>query len=232
MIAIRPAEKRGVTQIDWLDSRHSFSFGDYVDRANMGFGPLRVINDDRVAAGGGFGTHPHRDMEILTYVLSGALEHKDSMGTGSIIRPGDVQRMTAGTGVTHSEFNPSTTESVHLLQIWVFPEKRGLTPSYAQKSFTAKDRQGRLCLVASKEGREGSVSWQQDADLYVAQLTRGEKATHTFRTGRLGWVQVATGVVLLNGQRLKAGDGAAIRDEDSIELVGVDTGEVLLFDMK
>ena len=161
-----------------------------------------------------------------------ALEHKDSMGTGSIIRPGDVQRMTAGTGVTHSEFNPSTTESVHLLQIWVFPEKRGLTPSYAQKSFTAKDRQGRLCLVASKEGREGSVSWQQDADLYVAQLTRGEKATHTFRTGRLGWVQVATGVVLLNGQRLKAGDGAAIRDEDSIELVGVDTGEVLLFDMK
>jgi redox-sensitive bicupin YhaK (pirin superfamily) len=232
MITIRPANERGVTQLGWLDSRHSFSFADYADPAHMGFGPLRVINDDRVAPRGGFGTHPHRDMEILTYVLSGSLQHKDSMGTGSIIRPGDVQRMTAGTGVTHSEFNPSATESVHLLQIWVFPERRGLQPSYAQKSFNDAEKKGKLCLVASQTARDGSVSWQQDADLYVAKLANGDKVSHNFRPGRIGWLHVANGAVLLNGQQLHGGDGAAIREEDSIELTGVEESEVLLFDMK
>lgn len=232
MIAIRPAADRGVTDFGWLDSRHSFSFGEYRDPANMGFRTLRVINDDRVAPGGGFPTHPHRDMEILTWVLAGALEHKDSLGTGSVIRAGDLQRMTAGTGIAHSEFNPSQSEAVRLLQIWIFPEARGLTPGYDQKSFPAAEREGQLTLVASRTGRDGSISMAQHADLYAAALQPGQTVTHTFAPGRAGWVQVATGSVTLNGQVLVEGDGAAVTDEATIELTGVTAGETLVFDLK
>jgi redox-sensitive bicupin YhaK (pirin superfamily) len=231
MITIRPAAERGRTKIGWLDSWHSFSFGDYVDYDHMGFHSLRVINDDRVAAGAGFPTHPHRDMEIVTWVLSGALEHKDSLGTGSVIRDGDVQRMTAGTGILHSEFNPSETEPVHLLQIWIYPEKRGLKPGYAQKSFPAAERKGQLKLVASRDGRDGSLSFHQDASVYVAALGPAQRATHQFAAGRAAWVQVATGAVTLNGQRLNAGDGAAVTDERALELVGLEDGETLVFDL-
>jgi quercetin 2,3-dioxygenase len=231
MITIRPAAERGRTKIGWLDSWHSFSFGDYVDYDHMGFHSLRVINDDRVAAGAGFPTHPHRDMEIITWVLSGALEHKDSLGTGSVIRAGDVQRMTAGTGILHSEFNPSATEPVHLLQIWIYPEKRGLKPGYAQKSFPAAERKGQLKLVASRDGRDGSLGFHQDASVYVAALGPGQRAAHQLAPGRAAWVQVATGAVTLNGQHLKAGDGAAVTDEKALELVGVEEGETLVFDL-
>lgn len=231
MITIRPAADRGRTKIGWLDSRHSFSFGDYQDYDHMGFHSLRVINDDRVAPGAGFPTHPHRDMEIITWVLSGALEHKDSLGTGSVIRAGDVQRMTAGTGILHSEFNPSQTEGVHLLQIWIYPEKRGLKPGYDQKSFPAAERKGQLKLVASRDGRDGSLSFHQDASVYVAALGPGQRATHTLAPGRAGWVQVANGSLTLNGQRLNAGDGAAVSDEKALELVGVEEGETLVFDL-
>jgi quercetin 2,3-dioxygenase len=231
MITIRPAAQRGHTDFGWLDSWHTFSFGDYMDYDQMGFHSLRVINDDKVAAGGGFPTHPHRDMEIITWVLSGALEHKDSLGTGSVIRPGDLQRMTAGTGILHSEFNGSKSEPVHLLQIWIFPEKRGLTPSYAQTSFPAAERKGQLKLVASRDGRDGSVSFHQDASLYAAALAPGQKVTHTLAPGRAGWVQVATGAVTLNGKKLVAGDGAAVENESALELVGVEDGETLVFDL-
>jgi quercetin 2,3-dioxygenase len=231
MITIRPAAERGHADFGWLDSRHTFSFGEYMDYDHMGFHSLRVINDDKVAAGGGFPTHPHRDMEIITWVLSGALEHKDSIGTGSVIRPGDLQRMTAGTGIQHSEFNASRTEPVHLLQIWIFPEKRGLKPSYAQTSFPAAERKGQLKLVASHDGRNGSVSFNQDASLYAAALEPGQKVTHTLAPGRAAWVQVATGSVTLNGKRLATGDGAAIENETLLELVGVESGETLVFDL-
>jgi len=231
MITIRPAAERGRTKIGWLDSRHSFSFGDYQDYDHMGFHSLRVINDDRVAPGGGFPTHPHRDMEIVTWVLSGALEHKDSLGTGSAIRPGELQRMTAGTGILHSEFNGSKAEPVHLLQIWLFPEKRGLTPGYDQKSFPAAERKGRLKLIASRDGRDGSVSFHTDASLYVAALGPGQKVSHALAPGRAAWVQVATGSVTLNGKTLAAGDGAAVENESALELVGVEDGETLLFDL-
>jgi quercetin 2,3-dioxygenase len=231
MITIRPAAQRGHTDFGWLDSWHTFSFGDYMDYDHMGFHSLRVINDDRVAPGGGFPTHPHRDMEIVTWVLSGALEHKDSLGTGSVIRPGDLQRMTAGSGILHSEFNASKEEPVHLLQIWIFPEKRGLTPGYAQTSFPKADRQGRLKLVASRDGRDGSVGFHADASLYAAALGPGQKVTHTLAPGRAAWVQVATGAVTLNGQKLVAGDGAAIENETALELVGVEDGETLVFDL-
>ncbi|WP_020471780.1 pirin family protein [Zavarzinella formosa] len=232
MITIRPANARGVTDFGWLDSRHSFSFGEYRDPANMGFRTLRVINDDRVAPGGGFPTHPHRDMEIVTWVLEGALEHKDSLGTGSVIRAGDLQRMTAGTGIFHSEFNPSPTEAVRLLQIWIFPEARGLVPGYDQRSFPAAERIGQLKLVASRTGRDGSISMAQNADLFAAALLPEQTVTHTFEPGRSGWVQVATGSVCLNGQILKEGDGAAITDESKMELTGVTSGETLVFDLK
>lgn len=231
MIAIRPAGERGHTDFRWLDSWHTFSFGDYMDYDHMGFHSLRVINDDKVAPGGGFPTHPHRDMEIITWVLSGALEHKDSLGTGSVIRPGDVQRMTAGTGILHSEFNASKAEPVHLLQIWIFPEKRGLTPTYDQKAFPAAERKGQLKLVASRDGRDGSVSFHQDASLYAAALGPGQKVTHTLAPGRAAWVQVATGTVTLNGRKLTAGDGAAVENESALELVGVEDGETLVFDL-
>jgi hypothetical protein len=231
MIAIRPAGERGHTDFSWLDSYHTFSFGDYQDHDHMGFHSLRVINDDKVAGGGGFPTHPHRDMEIITWVLSGALQHKDSLGTGSVIRAGDVQRMTAGTGILHSEFNASKTEPVHLLQIWIFPEKRGLTPSYAQTSFPATERKGQLKLVASRDGRDGSVSFHQNASVYAAALGAGDRVTHTLANGRAAWVQVATGAVTLNGHRLNTGDGAAVTDETRLDLVGVEEGETLVFDL-
>jgi len=231
MITIRKASERGHTDFGWLDSWHTFSFGDYMDHDHMGFHSLRVINDDKVAAGGGFPTHPHRDMEIITWVLSGALEHKDSLGTGAVIRPGELQRMTAGTGILHSEFSASKTEPVHLLQIWIFPEKRGLTPGYDQKSFPAAERKGRLKLVATRDGRDGSVSFHQDASLYAAALAPGQKVAHTLAPGRAAWVQVATGAVTLNGRKLSAGDGAAVENESALELVGVEEGETLLFDL-
>jgi redox-sensitive bicupin YhaK (pirin superfamily) len=231
MITIRPANERGHTDFGWLDSYHTFSFGDYQDYDHMGFHSLRVINDDKIAGGGGFPTHPHRDMEIITWVLSGALQHKDSLGTGSVIRAGDVQRMTAGTGILHSEFNASKTEPVHLLQIWIFPAKRGLTPDYAQTSFPPSERKGQLKLIASHDGREGSVSFHQDASVYAAALASGDRATLSLAKGRAAWVQVATGAVTLNGRRLNTGDGAAITDESKLELVGVEDGETLVFDL-
>jgi redox-sensitive bicupin YhaK (pirin superfamily) len=231
MIAIRPANERGHTDFGWLDSRHTFSFGEYQDYDHMGFHSLRVINDDRVAPGGGFPTHPHRDMEILTWVLDGALQHKDSLGTGSVIRAGDLQRMTAGTGILHSEFNASKTEPVHFLQIWVFPEKRGLTPGYLQQSFPAAERKGQLKLVASRDGRDESVSLHQDASLYAAALEPGQRVKHTLAPGRAAWVQVAAGAVTLNGKRLNTGDGAAVTDEKELDLIGVENGETLVFDL-
>jgi quercetin 2,3-dioxygenase len=231
MITIRPASERGHTDFGWLDSRHTFSFGEYQDYDHMGFHSLRVINDDRVAPGGGFPTHSHRDMEILTWVLEGALQHKDNLGTGSVIRAGDLQRMTAGTGILHSEFNGSKTEPVHFLQIWVYPEKRGLTPGYAQQSFPAGERKGQLKLIASRDGRHGSVSFHQDASLYAAALATGQRVTHTLAPGRTAWVQVASGAVTLKGRRLEAGDGAAVEGEAALELVGVQDGETLVFDL-
>jgi len=230
-LTVRKSEARGKANFGWLDSRHSFSFGHFHDPAHMGFGPLRVINEDRVAPGGGFPTHPHSNMEILSYVLEGALEHKDSMGTGAVIRPGDVQRMTAGSGVRHSEFNASKTNPVHFLQIWVIPEKEGLTPSYEQKTFSAEEKRSRLRLVGSRDGREGSVTIHQNVDLYATVLKAGESVTHDIEAGRSAWVQVARGAVALNGTALKTGDGAAIRDVSTLTLKGTDDAEVLLFDI-
>ena len=231
MIKIRPAEERGHASHGWLDSYHTFSFADYHDPEHMGFRHLRVINDDRVAPGMGFGMHPHRDMEILTYVLEGALEHRDSMGNGSVIKPGRVQRMTAGTGVTHSEFNPSQTDPVHLLQIWVLPEKKGLPPDYEEREFPGDDRRGRLRLVASRDGREGSTHWKQDAELYATLLSPGETVSHPLKPGRHAWAQVARGAVTLNGHALKAGDGAAISEEEGVEIRAEAETELLLFDL-
>jgi redox-sensitive bicupin YhaK (pirin superfamily) len=230
-LTVRKSEARGKANFGWLDSRHSFSFGHFHDPAHMGFGPLRVINEDRVAPGGGFPTHPHSNMEILSYVLEGALEHKDSMGTGAVICPGDVQRMTAGSGIRHSEFNASKTNPVHFLQIWVVPEKQGLAPSYEQKTFSAEEKRGRLRLVGSRDGREGSVTIHQNVDLYATVLKAGESVTHDIEAGRSAWVQVARGAVALNGTALKTGDGAAIRDVSTLTLEGTDDAEVLLFDI-
>lgn len=230
MLYHRKADARGRADFGWLDSRHTFSFGQYHDPNFMGFGPLRVINDDRVAPGGGFGTHGHRDMEIVSYVLSGSLAHKDSLGTGSMIVPGDVQRMSAGTGIQHSEFNGSQTEPVHFLQIWLLPARAGIEPSYEQKSFA--DRDGRLRLVASPDGRGGSVTIHTGADLYATILKAGETVHHTFAAGRLGWVQVARGAVQVNDMLLEEGDGLAIADVAAITLTGAAGGaEALLFDM-
>ena len=232
MLAIRPANERGHANFGWLDSRHTFSFGQYFDPEFMGFGPLRVINEDRVKPGQGFGTHGHSDMEIISYVLDGALEHKDSIGTGSIIRPGDVQRMTAGTGVRHSEFNASETDPVHFLQIWILPERDGLEPSYEQKSFSEDEKRGRLRLVGSRDGRDGSVSIHQDVDLYASLLGDGDEVACELGEGRYGWLQVARGSVRLDGRELGAGDGVALTGARSLKLEGVDDGEILLFDMR
>jgi redox-sensitive bicupin YhaK (pirin superfamily) len=231
MIVIRPAAERGKANHGWLDSRHTFSFAEYQDPRHMGFGALRVINEDRVAPGAGFGRHPHRDMEIISYVLDGALEHKDSIGTGSVIRPGDVQRMSAGTGIVHSEYNASKTDPVHFLQIWVIPERTGLAPGYEQKSFPPGERTNRLRLVASRDGRDGSLTVHQDVDLYAAMLEPGGKARLDLAKDRHVWVQVARGEVEVNGSRLAAGDGAAILDQDSVELVSASGGEILVFDL-
>ena len=231
MLSIRRAEDRGPSKTGWLDSKHTFSFGHYQDPAQMGFGPLRVINEDRVIPGAGFDTHAHRDMEIISYVLEGALEHKDSIGTGSVIRPGEVQRMSAGTGVRHSEFNASETDPVHFLQIWILPEREGLTPSYEQKAFPEMEKRGRLRLVGSRDGRDGSVIIHQDADLYAGHFDAGEGASFDLRPGRGAWVQVARGAISLNGEPLAAGDGAAIKDVDTIEIEGREDAEVLVFDL-
>jgi hypothetical protein len=232
MISVRPAEERGQARLGWLDSRHSFSFGHYYDPQHMGFGPLRVINEDRVSPGGGFDTHGHRDMEIVSYVLDGALEHKDSIGTGSVIRPGDVQRMSAGTGVRHSEFNHSQSAPVHFLQIWLLPEQEGLKPSYEQKNFTPSEKQGKLRLIVSRDGRDGSVTIHQDASIYAAVLKEGDKLTHTLKTGRKAWVQIIRGSLDLNGQWLRTGDGAAIADTPALAIAAhADDTEILLFDL-
>ena len=231
MITIRRAKERGRTDAGWLDSRHSFSFSDYRDPAHMGFRTLRVINDDRVSPGSGFGTHPHQDMEIISYVLTGALEHRDSMGNGSVIRPGDVQRMSAGTGVTHSEWNHSEAEPVHFLQIWILPELRGITPGYEQKSFGPSDLGGRLRLVASRDGRDGSLTLHQDASLFITRLSAGEIVRHDLAPGRHAWVQVARGSLVLNGVALGEGDGASTSDGPRLELRATEDAEALLFDL-
>ena len=231
MITIRKAGSRGHTLLDWLDSHHTFSFGEYYDPAAMGFSVLRVINDDVVAARGGFPTHPHNNMEIVTWVLSGALEHRDSMGNGSVIRPGDAQRMTAGTGVTHSEFNASKTDPVHLLQMWLLPDRRGLAPGYEQRNFAESERRGRMRLVASPDGDDGSVTIHQDARLNDGVLSAGEAIAHPLDGKRKGWLHVARGAIRVNDAMLKAGDGAAIEDESALKLAASEQSEVLLFDL-
>ena len=231
MLTIRKAQERGHANHGWLDTYHTFSFADYHDPRHMGFGPLRVINDDTVAAGAGFGTHGHRDMEIITYVLDGALAHKDSMGNGSVIRPGNVQRMSAGTGVRHSEFNASDKDAVHFLQIWIEPDVEGVPPGYEEKDFPAAERGGRLRLVASPDGRGGSVTIHQDACVYAALLDGNDAVTHRLAPGRRAYVQVARGTVAVNGTPLDAGDGARIVEESAIELNGARAAEVLLFDL-
>jgi redox-sensitive bicupin YhaK (pirin superfamily) len=231
MMIVRNAEQRGHANHGWLDSHHTFSFAEYYDPSHMGFHALRVINDDRVAPGQGFGTHPHRDMEIVSYVLEGAIEHKDSMGTGSVIRPGDVQRMTAGTGVRHSEWNASKTLPVHFLQIWIMPAKSGLAPGYEQKTFPDADKRGRLRVVASPDGRDGSVTLHADAVLHAGLFEKGESAALSLGEGRAAWVHVAAGKVSVNGQELSEGDGAAIEGEGFVRLEGSSGGEVLVFDL-
>ncbi len=231
MIAVRKASDRGHANHGWLDSHHTFSFAGYYDPAEMGFGSLRVINEDRVAPGMGFGTHPHRDMEIVSYVLDGSLEHRDSMGTGSVIRPGDVQRMSAGTGVTHSEFNGSKSDPVHFLQIWIEPKQTGIPPSYEQKNFSTEDKKGRLRLVASPDGADGSVTIHQDAWVYAAVLDGADSVTKAVPAAHRVYVHVARGEVEVNGKRLVAGDGLKMVAEAEVTLGrGVDA-EVLLFDM-
>ena len=231
MIKIRKADARGHFDFRWLNTFHTFSFGDYYDPSFMGFRSLRVINEDFVRGGRGFPTHGHRDMEIITYILSGALEHRDSMGTGSIIRPGDVQRMSAGTGVTHSEANPSRDEAVHLLQIWILPAEEGLSPSYEQKVFSEEQKRGRLCLIASADGGDNSVTVHQDANVYASVLGKDEEVVHALTLGRHAWLQVARGGVSLNGELLNQGDGAAISSEERIAIGGRGASEVLLFDL-
>lgn len=231
MLVIRRSDDRGRANLGWLDSRHTFSFADYYDPRFMGFGPLRVINEDRVQPGQGFGTHGHRDMEIISYVLEGALEHRDSMGNGSVIRRGDVQRMSAGTGVQHSEFNHSQNEPVHFFQIWIIPERPGLAPGYEEKRFGDDEKRGRLRLIASRDGRDGSVVVHQDTDLYAALLSAGDEVVHAIERTRKAWVQVASGAVTVNGEELAAGDGAAIAYEENIAIRAGTASELLLFDM-
>ena len=231
MITIRKASERGHAEHGWLDSFHTFSFADYHDPAHMGFRALRVINEDRVAGGQGFGKHSHRDMEIISYVLEGGLEHKDSMGTGEVIRPGDVQRMSAGTGVTHSEFNASGREPVHFLQIWLQPDRRGITPSYEQKTFSPKDKAGQLRLVASPDGAGDSVTIHADARLFAGVFEAGQTAEHTLAASRYAWVHVVRGRARINGAELGAGDAVALSSERLVRIEGVDASELLVFDL-
>jgi redox-sensitive bicupin YhaK (pirin superfamily) len=231
MMNIRRADDRGHAEHGWLDSHHTFSFADYYDEKHMGFRALRVINEDRVAPGQGFGTHPHRDMEIISYVLEGGIAHKDSLGTGSVIRPGDVQRMSAGTGVRHSEYNASKSEPVHFLQIWLVPKEHGLDPSYEQKAFTDAEKRGRLRVVASPDARYGSVAIHPDAVVYAGLFDKGESAELPLANGRSAWVHVARRSVRVNGRELVAGDGAALSDEAAVKIEGGDGGEVLVFDL-
>lgn len=230
MITLRPAPERGHAEHGWLDSWHTFSFADYHDPAWVHFRSLRVINDDRIAGGGGFGMHPHRDMEILTYVLSGALEHRESLGNTAVMRAGDAQQMSAGTGVRHSEFNHSPTEPVHLLQIWIQPERKGVPTSYAEKSFAAA-APSQLHLLASRGGRAGSLAIHQDADVWLAKFAGTETLSHSLQPQRHAWLQVAEGEVDCNGLRLRAGDGASISDETTLLLTGISPAQVLLFDL-
>ena len=231
MIQIRKAENRGHFDHGWLDTYHTFSFGDYQDPEQMGFRSLRVMNEDCVEPGKGFGTHPHRDMEIVTYVLEGALEHKDSMGNGEVLRPGEFQRMSAGTGITHSEFNPSDTEPVHLYQIWLFPERKGIEPSYEQKQFADDEMTNRLRLVASPDASDGSLLIHQDARIYLAKLDSGQQLVHELAVDRHAWLQVLRGDVALNGEELKTSDGAAVSDEQILEIVAASSAEIMLFDL-
>ena len=231
MITLRQSSDRGHANHGWLDSYHTFSFANYYDPNHMGFRALRVINEDWVQSGKGFGTHGHRDMEIITYVLDGVLEHKDSLGNGAVITPGEVQRMSAGTGIMHSEFNPSQTEAVHLLQIWILPDRQGLQPSYEQRAFGLEERQGKLRLIAARDGREGAVTIHQDVDLYSAVLQKGDRVSYQLQPFRYGWLQVAKGEVSLNGNALKAGDAVALSEAESLK-IGTDTSaEILLFDL-
>lgn len=233
MITIRKSSDRGHADYGWLDTRHTFSFADYYDPQHMGFRDLRVINEDRVAPGQGFGRHPHRDMEIVSWVLEGGLAHEDSLGTGAVLRPGEVQRMSAGTGVIHSEFNASDAESLHFLQIWILPAETGIQPSYEQREFPLSGRSGRLRRIVSPEGEEAAVRINQDVVIYDGVLNEGDSTTHTLRTGRHAWIQVARGSVSLNGTTLERGDGAAISEETSLELTGlVPESEIMLFDLK
>jgi redox-sensitive bicupin YhaK (pirin superfamily) len=231
MITVRPAHERGHFDHGWLDTWHTFSFADYHDPRHMGFRDLRVINDDRVRGGHGFPPHGHRDMEIVTYVLDGALEHKDNMGNGSVIRPGDVQRMSAGTGVVHSEFNPSKTDLVHLLQIWILPGQRGLPPEYEQKAFADDELRDRLRVIAHPGGQHGAVTIHQDVTLFASRLTKDREVRHALAAGRFGWLHVARGGVTLNGARLGTGDGAAISDERELVVKAAEPSEILLFDL-
>ena len=231
MITVRRSAERGHANHGWLDTYHTFSFADYYDPQQMGFGPLRVINEDWVAPGQGFPTHGHRDMEIITYVLQGQLAHKDSLGTGSVIRPGDVQRMSAGTGVRHSEFNPSRTDDLRLLQIWIEPSRAGIPPSYEEKAFTDDDKRNRLRLVASPDGRDGSVTIHQDALVYASVLESGHELAYAVAPARRAWLQVASGSVRVNGQELEQGDGAAIKDERALAVAGKERAEIILFDL-
>lgn len=232
MLTIRKAEERGHANAGWLDSRHTFSFGNYHDPDHMGFGPLRVINEDRVQGGAGFPAHPHADMEIVTYVLHGALEHKDSLGTGSVVKPGDIQRMTAGTGLRHSEFNASKTDPVHFLQIWIKPETRGLQPGYEQKTFPAEDINGKLRLVGARDGRHGAITIHQDLALYAAKLATKDRIEHMLANGRTAWIQIARGSVSVNGLLLSEGDGAAVSNIAHIKIEGTGpNSEILLFDL-
>src|SRR5438045_145859 len=229
MITVRKSEERGHFDLGWLDTYHSFSFDQYYDPAHMHFRSLRVINEDRVQPGQGFPTHSHRDMEIITYILSGALEHRDSMGNGSVIRPGDVQRMTAGTGVSHSEFNSSKTEPVHLLQIWILPERRNLPPGYEQKAFTDEERRGNLRLIASADGREGSVTINQAAPVYAGMLNADQTIAYRLELNRYAWLQIARGTIELNQAELRQGGGAAVSAEGNLSIVAHAQADILLF---
>lgn len=232
MITHRKANERGQADFGWLDSRHSFSFGQYYDPRHMGFGALRVINDDRVAAGGGFDTHGHKDMEIVSYVLEGALAHRDSLGSGSVIRPGDVQVMSAGTGIRHSEFNASNTDPVHFLQIWIIPQTQGLKPAYAEKHFPEAERLGKLRLIASPDGREGSLTIRQDAAIHAAVLERDAELVHPLAEGRRYWLHVAKGTLDVNGKTVMEGDGLAVVNETTLAIRAGSRSEILLFDLQ
>lgn len=231
MLQVRKARDRGHADHGWLNTYYTFSFSDYYDPAQMGFRALRVMNEDRVAPGTGFGMHGHSDMEIVTYVLEGALQHKDSMGNGEVLRPGEFQRMSAGTGIRHSEFNPSASEPVHLYQIWLLPRTRGIKPSYEQQAFTAEGRQGKLQLVASPDGAEGSLTIGQDARIYLANLQAGDSVRHKIPAGGHGWLQVLRGEVEVNGTPLQTGDGVAVSDESQLTIVGQQPAEAMLFDL-